>query len=92
MECNGHSFLGCFLANLGQKNDQSPLGFLLLLLDPQGIQFHGKKLPHITLEIFDLIFKFIFGQDVAPNISTCSHLLQRNVFFFFSPIGSSDMS
>jgi len=67
------------------KDDQSPLGFLLLLLDPQGIQLHGKKLPHITLEIFYLIFKFVFGQGTAPNISVCSHFLQRNGFFFFFP-------
>jgi len=76
----------------GTKDDQSPLSSLLLLLDPQGIQLHGKKLPHITLEIFYLIFKFVFGQGTAPNISACSHLLQRNVFFFFSPGGSLDMS
>jgi hypothetical protein len=74
------------------KDDENPLGFLLLLLDPQGIQLHGKKLPHITLEIFYLIFKFIFGQGTAPNISAGSHLLQRNVFFFFSPRGSLNMS
>jgi len=75
----------------GTKDDQSPLGFLLLLLDPQGIQLHGKKLPHITLEIFYLIFKFVFGQGTAPNISACSHLLQRNGFFFFSPRGALNM-
>ena len=73
------------------KNGQSPLRFLFLPLDPQGIQLHGKKLPNITLEIFHLICKFVFGQGIAPNIFTCSHLLQRNVFFFFSPRGSLNM-
>ena len=73
------------------KDVQSPLGFLLLPLDLQSIQLHGKKLPHLTLEIFHLIYKFIFGQSTTPNISTCSHLLQRNVFFFFSPRGSLNM-
>ena len=43
------------------KDGQSPLRFLLLPLDLQGIQLHGKKLPHIALEIFHLICKFIFG-------------------------------
>jgi len=60
---------------LGTKDGQSSLGFLLLPLDPQGIQLHGKKLHHITLEIFHRICKFIFGQGTAPNISICSHLL-----------------
>ena len=45
----------------GTKDGQSPLGFLLLPLDPQGIQLHGKKLPHLALEIFQHIFTFTFS-------------------------------
>jgi len=52
---------------LGTKDGQSPLGFLLLPLDLQGIQLHGKNLPHLTLEIFHLICKFVLHKVLLPT-------------------------
>jgi len=51
-----------FSGAAGTKNGQSPLSFLLLLLDSQGIHLHGNGLSHLTFEIFHLICKLIFKE------------------------------
>ena len=46
----------------GTKDGQIPFGFLFLLLDSQGIHFHGNSLSHLAFEILHLICKLMLGE------------------------------